>query len=135
MLRRDPGPIALVTVNSDIPSRSAAKGAYQMRPLIAIPFLLLSAVTLPGGCVTTSEPGIEVRTVERVVEVQRPCPGVKPERPAPLGPVPADAVAALALTAAKLAEYTLPGMYADKAEAIMERCLSDDSIGNTDVTP
>lgn len=97
-----------------------------MRPLIAIPFLLLSAVTLPGGCVTTGSPGIEVRTVEVVRTEQAPCPGEKPERPAPLErPLPTSLEALSAVLAAKLAEWSAPGMYGDKADAIMTRCLGE----------
>jgi hypothetical protein len=73
-------------------------------------------------------PGVRVETVEVVREVQRPCPGEKPVRPAPLArPLPTDAVQLAALLGAKLGEYTLPGKWADKAEAIIDRCLENDN--------
>lgn len=70
----------------------------------------------------TAEPGIEVRTVEVVREVQKPCPGKPPVRPTPLGPLMATAEAALAQALAKLAEYSAPGQFADQAEAYVEAC-------------
>jgi len=73
----------------------------------------------------TDQPGIQVRTVTQTVEVQRPCPGTKPPRPAPLArPLPTDPVQLAALLGAKLAEYAAKGMYADQADAIMNRCLT-----------
>lgn len=77
-----------------------------------------------AGC-KTAEPGVEVRTVTKIVEVQRPCPGVAPDRPAPLGPLPTDAVKLAAVLGAKLAEWSGPGAFADRAEAIFSRCLSE----------
>jgi len=78
------------------------------------------------ACATTSEPGIEVRTVEVVRTVQAPCPGEKPVRPAPLErPLPTSLEALTATLAAKLLEYAGEGQYADKADAIMTRCLSE----------
>lgn len=71
---------------------------------------------------STPEPGIEVRTVEVVREVQKPCPGTVPVRPAPLGPLPADALALAATLGAKLAEYAGPGKYADQASAYFASC-------------
>lgn len=73
-----------------------------------------------------TQPGVEVRTVEVVKEVQKPCPGIRPERPEPLGPLPQHAVQALALALAKLGEYSLPGGYADKAEAYFQACPNSD---------
>lgn len=70
----------------------------------------------------TAEPGIEVRTVEVVREVQKPCPGKPPVRPTPLGPLMSTAEAALAQAVAKLAEYSAPGQFADQAEAYVEAC-------------
>lgn len=85
------------------------------RLLILAPMLLIAACS-------HSEPGIEVRTVEVVREVQRPCPGTVPDRPAKLGQVPSDPVSALAIVAAKLVEYAGDGKYADQAEAYFEVC-------------
>lgn len=75
-----------------------------------------------AACQTT-QPGIEVRTVEVVREVQKPCPGTPPVRPAPLAkPLPADLAMLVATLAAKLGEYTLPGKFADQADAYVEAC-------------
>lgn len=59
------------------PATRKSIGIYIISPLLL------------AACQTTGEPGIEVRVVEKVVEVQRPCPGEKPERPAPLPPAEA----------------------------------------------
>lgn len=69
-----------------------------------------------------NQPGIEIRTVEKIVEVQRPCPATAPERPAPLGELPEHAQQALAQALAALAAYSAPGMYADQAEAWFQIC-------------
>lgn len=71
------------------------------------------------------QPGVQVKTVEVVKEVQRPCPGTKPERPAPLArPLPTDLAQLAALLGAKLAEYAAPGKYADQADTLIDRCLA-----------
>lgn len=85
---------------------------------------LIAALAL-AGCETT-QPGIEVRTVEKIVEVQRPCPATPPVRPTPLGSLPDTSPAALALVLAKLAEYSAPGAYADRAEAYFAACPPSD---------
>lgn len=82
--------------------------------------LVSAAVGLPG-C-KHAEPGIEVRTVEVVKEVQKPCPGTVPARPAKLGPLASTAEAALAQVMAKLAEYSARGQYADLAELYFRTC-------------
>ena len=93
--------------------------------MISLRFALVGvAVAALTGCATPGEPATVVKTVRVPVEVQRPCPGAAPKRPAPLGETSADPVVALAQVASKLAEYSAPGMYADKAEAIMARCLA-----------
>lgn len=90
-----------------------------MRNLILPSLILLSACTHEQG-------PVRVQTVEVVKTIQAPCPGVKPERPAPLErPLPTDANQLAALLAAKLGEWSLPGMYGDQAEAIMDRCLGE----------
>ncbi|WP_305096497.1 hypothetical protein [Croceibacterium aestuarii] len=90
-----------------------------MNRLLALPVLLL---TLPAAMCDTPEPGIEVRTVTKVVEVQKPCPGTVPVRPAPLGKLPTDLAALAAALGAKLAEYAGEGQYADQAQAYFETC-------------
>jgi len=59
------------------------------------------------------------------VPVQRPCAATLPPRPVPFASLPADAVAALAVTMAKLTEYAGRGKWADKAEAAMGVCTRD----------
>lgn len=83
-------------------------------------YILLTPFAL-AACNHT-EPGIEVRTVEVVKEVQKPCPGTVPDRPAALGSLASTAEAALAQALAKLAEYSGDGQYADRAEAYFETC-------------
>lgn len=80
---------------------------------------------LPAAmCGERPEPGIQVRTVEVIKEVQRPCPVTKPVKPAPIAkPYPSDAVQLAALLALKLAEYAGPGGYAERADAAIERCV------------
>lgn len=84
--------------------------------------LLMLAPMLLAAC-TTTQPGIEVRTVEVPVETQRPCPGIVPERPAPMErPLPTDANVLIARLAAKLIEWSGPGMYGDQAESYFATC-------------
>ena len=86
-----------------------------MKTLLCLALLALTA------CAHT-QPGVEVRTVTVDREVQRPCPGTVPVRPAPLGALPDDANAALAQVLGKLAEYSGPGKYADKASLYFKTC-------------
>lgn len=83
--------------------------------------LAILAVLALAGC-AHSEPAIEVRTVEKVVQVETPCPAARPQRPAALAPLPPQLAAALAATLAKLAEYSAPGKFADQAEAYFTAC-------------
>jgi hypothetical protein len=84
---------------------------------------LLFPVALVAACAHV-DPPVKIETVEVVKEVQKPCPGEKPERPAKIGVLPTDLAALAALLGAKLAEYSDPGKYADRADAIMDRCLT-----------
>lgn len=84
-------------------------------------FPIIPACLLLAAC-SHNEPGIEVRTVEVIKEVQKPCPGKVPDRPAALGKLPDTAEAALAAVLAKLGEYSADGQYADQAEAYFEAC-------------
>lgn len=88
-----------------------------MKALIAS----LTLITL-AACSHT-QPGVEVRVVERLVEVPKPCPATVPTRPAPFVKPTGEGLEALAAAlAAKLAEYSAPGKYADKAEAYFTAC-------------
>lgn len=89
------------------------------------PGIIFALLVSLSAC-SHSEPGIEVRTVEVVKEVQKPCPGTPPVRPEPLGPLPTDMRALIAALGAKLGEYTLPGKYADQAEAYVRACPPGD---------
>lgn len=93
---------------------------HRMKSAGMLAFFALSPF-LVTACSHT-EPGIEVRTVEKVVETQKPCPGTVPDRPGPLGTLAGSAEAALAQALAKLAEYAGDGKYADKAELYFKTC-------------
>lgn len=78
-----------------------------------------------SACAGKPKPAIDIKFVEVVVEVQKPCPGEKPVRPAPLArPLPSDLGQLAATLAKKLAEYSDPGNYADQADAFVDRCLT-----------
>lgn len=77
---------------------------------------------LLAGCAHKPDPAVEVRVVEVPVEVQKPCPGEVPERPAPIGELPRDLRQLAALLGAKLTEYAGEGQYADQAEAYFRAC-------------
>lgn len=83
--------------------------------------LVFSIALLLAGCATGPRP-VKIETVERVVEVQRPCPVAKPARPAKVGTLPANVLDTVKLLAAKLLEYAGPGGYADKADAALTLC-------------
>lgn len=90
------------------------------RPILAS-LLALAACTKPG----TPPPAVEVRVVEKIVEVPKPCPVTRPPRPAKLAlPLPADAVQLAATIAAKLAEYSAPGGWADRMDTALGRCTA-----------
>lgn len=87
--------------------------------------LTSTAAMMLTACASAGEPGIEVRTVRVPVETQVPCPAMRPDRPGPLAELPTDAVEALGIVAAKLAEYSGPGKYADRAELFFDLCAAD----------
>ncbi len=85
----------------------------------------LATLALLSGCATDSAPppAVEVHEVTRTVEVQRPCQVTIPQRPAPIAkPMPTDGVALAAELALKLAEYSGPGGFADRATAALKTC-------------
>ncbi|MCR4297242.1 MAG: hypothetical protein NUV75_00605 [Gallionella sp.] len=84
-------------------------------------FMLLTVLAL-SACATAKEPGIEVRIVEVPIEIQKPCPGTVPVRPAPIGVLPSDLTALAAALGAKLIEYAGEGKYADQAESYFRIC-------------
>ena len=81
-------------------------------------YLILLAL---AGCSHT-EPGIEVRTVEVIKEVQVPCAAKPVERPEPVGTLPPGAADAVIVLAAKLLEWAGKGGYADRADTAIESC-------------
>ena len=84
---------------------------------------ILPLALLLAACAKTPPPAVEVRTVVKTVEVQKPCAVTIPARPAPLPAVlPTNAVQLAALLGAKLAEWSGPGKYGDRAEAALRRC-------------
>lgn len=88
------------------------------RYLILFP---IAALTACAG--TTPPPAVEVRTVTKTVEVQRPCAVTIPSRPSRLAkPLPNDAVKLAATLGAALAAYTAPGAWADRMEAALREC-------------
>ena len=88
-----------------------------MKRLILLP-LALAACAKPD----VPPPGMQIETVEVIKEVQRPCKVTMPVAPAPLGVLPSDAVAALAVTGAKLVEYAGEGKYVDRLESALRIC-------------
>ena len=87
--------------------------------------IIIMALAL-AACAKTPQPGIEVRTVDVVREVARPCPVTVPERPGQLArPLPTDAVRLAATLALKLAEWAGPGGYGERADAALKTCTKD----------
>lgn len=85
----------------------------------------ITATLFISGCATDGAPppAIDVHTVTRTVEVQRPCGVAIPARPAPLAmPLPTDAVALAAVLGLKLREWSGPGQFGDQAEAAIRTC-------------
>lgn len=96
-------------------------------PLKPYALLLVPLALLPAACGhdQTPPPAVEIRTVTKTVEVQRPCPVTRPARPAPLArPLTTDAVALAALLGSKLLEWSSPGGYADRADAALRKCTT-----------
>lgn len=84
---------------------------------------MLPSMLAACGADTGARPAVQIKTVERVVEVAKPCPVRTPTRPAKLDrPLPADSVALAALLGAKLLEYDGPGGFADRALAALNTC-------------
>lgn len=83
------------------------------------------AAFLLSACATTGDPSpaVSIKTVTRTVEVQRPCAVTKPVRPLPLArPLPDDMGRLLALVSGKLAEWSGPGGYGERADAAIDTC-------------
>lgn len=96
-------------------------GFSSMYRVILASCLPLSAC---GAADTGARPAVEIKEVVRTVEVAKPCPVTKPDRPAKLArPLPADAVALAALLGAKLLEVMGPGGYVDRADAAISQCV------------
>jgi hypothetical protein len=92
-----------------------------MKPVIVATLFALTACSA-----TSPPPAVQIKTVEVVKEIQRPCPVKKPERPGPLArPLPTDSIRLNALLALKLADYAAPGGYTDKLEALLAICTKE----------
>lgn len=88
-------------------------------------YLALLALVALSACATdqTPPPAVQIKPVPQIVEVQRPCQVTVPARPAPLAkPYPTDALQLAAFLGAKLAEYSGPGGYAERADAALRTC-------------
>jgi hypothetical protein len=88
--------------------------------------ILASALCLAlAGCATKPiTPAVQIKVVERVVEVARPCAVTRPALPAKLvEPYPTDAVKLAIMLAQKLADYSGPGGYAERADSALVLCL------------
>lgn len=90
------------------------------KTVIAIlPVLLLAA------CAGRNEPPrVRIEYQDRLVEVTKPCPVEKPERPAKLArPLPETPAQLIDVLVAKLTEWAGPGGYGEKADAAIEACV------------
>jgi hypothetical protein len=79
-----------------------------------------------AGCANSSTPppAVEIRTVTVVKEVQRPCKAIRPALPAKLvEPYPTDAVKLAIMLAEKLADYSGPGGYGERADQAIDICI------------
>jgi hypothetical protein len=92
-------------------------------------YLILLAADALAACGTDqSRPAVEIRTVTKTVEVQKPCAVTPPVRPAPLDkPLPTDLGRLVAVLGAKLVEYAGPGGFADRATAAIDQCRKLDT--------
>lgn len=87
----------------------------------------LAALAL-AGCATKPlpAPAVEVRFQDRLVEVQRPCPAKRPDRPSALArPLPDTPAQLIDLLTAKLTEWAGAGGYGDKADAAIALCTKE----------
>jgi hypothetical protein len=90
------------------------------RPILAS-VLCLALVACAAKPVT---PAVQIKVVERVVEVQRPCAATRPALPTKLvEPYPTDAVKLAIMLAQKLADYSGPGGYGERADSALALCL------------
>lgn len=90
--------------------------------------LALISLALLAGCGGGERPGpgIKVEYVDRFVEVSKPCPVTKPDKPAPLArPLPNTAAQLIDVLTAKLTEWAGDGGYGDKADAAIGVCIKD----------
>lgn len=97
-----------------------------MNKLIATAAFVLALVLT--GCAHSPVPAPAVQVVyqDRLVEVPKPCPVTAPERPAPLErPLPETPAQLIDVLTAKLAEWSGPGGYGDKASAAIATCTSE----------
>lgn len=87
--------------------------------------LLIAAALLLAGCAGREErPQVRIEYQDRLVEVVKPCPAEKPERPAKLArPLPGTPAQLIDVLVAKLTEWAGPGGYGEKADAVIDACV------------
>lgn len=84
--------------------------------------IILPCLALSACCAKPTPPAVEIRTVTKTVEIQRPCAVTVPKRPAPLGSLPTDLAKLAATLGAKLSEWSGPGGYGDQADRAIRTC-------------
>lgn len=83
----------------------------------------LPAILLLASCAAKpAPPAVMVKTVTVTREIQRPCAVTRPARPAPLGVLPTSLARLSSLLGAKLAEWSGPGGYGERADAAIATC-------------
>jgi len=87
--------------------------------------ILIAALSLSACGHPQTASAVQTRVVTTTVEIQRPCPVTVPARPSPLAiPLPTDALQLAALIGAKLAQWSGPGGYGERADAALRKCVA-----------
>lgn len=89
--------------------------------------IVICSVALAGCGSKTLEPAIEIKTVEVIKEIQRPCGVAKPTRPVELKRVDVLSIATDAVRQiyARLQEWQGHGGYGDQASDALDICISE----------
>ncbi|WP_010218832.1 hypothetical protein [Sphingomonas sp. PAMC 26621] len=85
-------------------------------------FAIIAALALAGCAAKVTPPAVQIKTVTVTREVQRPCVVTRPARPVPLGALPTSLARLAAVLGAKLAEWSGPGGYGERADAAIVTC-------------
>jgi hypothetical protein len=83
---------------------------------------IIAALALAGCAAKPTPPAVQIKTVTVTRETQRPCAVTRPARPAPLGALPTSLARLSSLLGAKLAEWSGPGGYGERADAAIATC-------------